>query len=188
MNYLLIFVPLPILAQLLGWPPVIIFFASCLGIVPLAGLLGKATEYLSDRIGEGPGALLNATFGNACELIIGLSALHAGLTEVVKASIVGSIIGNVLLVLGGSILAGGLRYETQTFNRTAATTSATLLALAAISLMVPAVFHFAVPPERQLAESWLALAIAVVLLVTYVLSLLFSLKTHKHLYVRSVDP
>lgn len=188
MNYLLIFVPLPIVAHFLNWPHVVIFFGACLGIIPLAGLMGKATEHLADRLGSGPGALLNATFGNACELIIGFAALNAGLQEVVKASIIGSILGNVLLVLGGSILAGGLKYEKQTFNRTAATTSATLLALAAISLVVPAVFHFTLPPDRHINEHRLAVVISVILLVTYGLSLLFSLKTHRHLYTHEADP
>lgn len=187
MTYLLIFVPIPIIAHFLGWSPLIVFFSACLGIVPLAGFMGKATEHLADRMGEGPGALLNATFGNACELIIGLSALHAGLQEVVKASIIGSIIGNILLVLGGSILAGGLKFERQVFNRTAATTSSTLLALSAISLVVPAVFHFTLPVGRHISEHRLALAISVILLMTYILSLWFSLKTHRHLYVREVD-
>ncbi|HEY9713345.1 MAG TPA: cation transporter, partial [Chroococcales cyanobacterium] len=141
LNIFLIFVPLPIVAKAVGYGDSFIFVTACLGIIPLAGLMGKATEHLSDRVGYGLGGLMNATFGNACELIIAFAALRANLIDVVKASITGSIIGNILLVLGGSMLAGGLRYQTQTFNRTAATTAATLLALAAISLTVPAVFH-----------------------------------------------
>ncbi|MBI4532939.1 MAG: calcium/proton exchanger, partial [Candidatus Melainabacteria bacterium] len=184
---LLIFVPVPIIGCALGWSPVVIFVTACLGIVPLAGFMGKATEYLAERIGEGPGALLNASFGNACELIIALAALRAGLIDIVKASITGSIIGNILLVLGASMLAGGVRYETQTFNRVAATTSATLLALAATSLTVPAVFHFSASREARINEQGLGLAIAVVLFITYLMSLWFSLKTHKHLYVREFD-
>jgi Ca2+:H+ antiporter len=187
MVYLLIFVPVTVIASYLGWSPMTVFFSACLGIIPLAGWIGKATEHLSDKLGEGPGALLNATFGNACELIIGFAALHAGLLEVVKASIIGSIIGNVLLVLGASMIAGGTKYETQSFNRMAASTSATLLALAAISLVVPAVFHFTLPPERHFTEHRLALAISIILFITYILSLVFSLKTHKHLYVHATD-
>lgn len=186
LNVFLIFIPVPILGSYLHWPPVVIFLSACLGIVPLAGLMGKSTEYLADRIGSSWGALLNATFGNACELIIALAALRAGLIDVVEASITGSIIGNILLVLGGSMLVGGLRYQTQYFNRTAATTSATLLALAAISLTVPAVFHISnshhAPSGDHHSDYNLALAIAVIQLVTYVLSLIFSLKTHKQLY------
>lgn len=144
LNLFLVFVPVPIIGEYLHWSANVIFFTSCLAIIPLAGLMGKATEHLADRVGEGIGGLLNATFGNACELIIALAALRAGLIDVVKASITGSIIGNILLVLGASMLAGGLKYQKQSFNRTAATTSATLLALAAISLTVPSVFHFSV--------------------------------------------
>ena len=181
LNVFLIFIPLPIIGSALDFSPTFVFITACLGIIPLAGLMGKATEYLSDRVGSGLGGLLNATFGNACELIIAFAGLRAGLVDVVKASITGSIIGNILLVLGGSMLAGGLKYETQTFNRTAATTSATLLALGAISLVVPAVFHFAarVDPGDEIN---LALAISTIQITTYILSLIFSLKTHKTLY------
>ncbi|HEY9760218.1 MAG TPA: cation transporter, partial [Oculatellaceae cyanobacterium] len=125
---LFVFTPVPIIGHFTGMHPTAILITSCLGIVPLAALMGKSTEYLSEHVGPGLGGLLNATFGNACELIIAFAALRAGLVDVVKASITGSIIGNILLVLGGSMLAGGMRYETQKFNRTAATTSATLLA------------------------------------------------------------
>lgn len=186
LNSFLLFIPLPIIGKLIGWPPSVIFFTACLGIMPLAFYMGKATEYIGDRVGEGLGGLLNATFGNACELIIALAALRAGLIDVVKASITGSIIGNILLVLGASIFFGGLRYEKQTFNRTAATTSATLLALGAISLTVPAVFHYSSKLGR-VNEAKLALAISVILFITYCLSLLFSLKTHKELYGYKVD-
>jgi Ca2+:H+ antiporter len=185
LNIFLIFIPLPIIGAYLHWPAYIIFFTACLGIVPLAGIMGKATEVLADRVGSGAGALLNATFGNACELIIAISALRAGLIDVVEASITGSIIGNVLLVLGGAILAGGIKYRTQYFNRTAASTSATLLALAAISLTVPAVCQLANKHHVGHGDYSLALWIAGVQFVTYILSLVFALKTHKQLYQAS---
>jgi Ca2+:H+ antiporter len=185
-NLLLVFVAVSIIGDWCGASPTLIFVSSCLGIIPLARLMGKATEYLAERTGVGLGALLNSTFGNACELIISIAALRAGLVEVVKASITGSIIGNVLLVLGGSMLAGGLRYEKQTFNRVTATTSATLLALAAISLTVPAVFHYSAA-GAHVNENKLALAISVVLFITYILGLVFSLKTHRSLYVYESD-
>src|SRR4051794_25038213 len=139
---LLIFVPIAIVLEFIRADPVWIFVASSAAIIPLAGLMGKATEHLAEKLGAGIGGLLNATFGNAAELIIALIALRAGLYDVVKASITGSIIGNVLLVLGLSVLVGGVKYETQTFNRTAAGVGATLLALSAIGLVVPAIFHF----------------------------------------------
>jgi Ca2+:H+ antiporter len=179
---MLLFIPLPIIGKAIGLPETFIFLTACLAIVPLAWLMGRATEYLADRVGVGVGGLLNATFGNACELIIAIAALRAGLIDVVKASITGSIIGNILLVLGGSMLAGGMRFQTQTFNRTAATTSATLLALAAISLCVPAVFHFSGGHGGARNDERLALVISIVQFLTYLASLYFSLKTHKHLY------
>jgi Ca2+:H+ antiporter len=186
LTVLLLLIPVPIVGHLLEWSPTMIFITAGLAIVPLANFMGKATEYLSERVGVGLGGLINATFGNACELILGITALRAGLIDVVQASITGSIIGNILLVLGGSILAGGLRHDKQTFNRTAATTSATLLALAAISLTVPAVFHFTAQAPHVNAPK-LALAISCVLFVTYLLSLLFSLKTHRDLYTAAID-
>ena len=184
LNIFLVFVPMPIIGAMLHWSPEAIFFTACLGIVPLAGLMGKATEILGDRVGAGAGALLNATFGNACELIIALAALRANLIDVVEASITGSIIGNILLVLGGAMLLGGSKYQTQYFNRTAASTSATLLALAAISLTVPAVFHFSLGQKANINAYNLALVIAVIQLCTYILSLIFTLKTHKQLYTQ----
>ena len=190
LNLCLIFVPLPILGKIFGLPPVFIFATACLGIIPLAAIMGRATEALAEKAGVVLSGLINATFGNACELILAFVALQAGFIDVVKASITGSIIGNVLLVLGGSMLAGGWRYRRQKFDRRAATTAATLLALAAISLTVPAVFHYSqfwqlqripemfVQEEQKLRgkEIQLALAIAAVQLLTYVLSIYFSLK------------
>lgn len=185
---LLIFVPIAIVLEIMHADPVWIFVASAAAIIPLAGLMGKATEHLAEHVGAGLGGLLNATFGNAAELIIAFMALRAGLLDVVKASITGSIIGNVLLVLGASVLAGGVKYEVQTFNRTAAGLGATLLALSAIGLVVPAIFHFIVRGHPNAHEQELSLEIAVVLFITYVLSLLFSLKTHSHLYVGETEP
>lgn len=183
LNYLLIAVPVAVVLELQHANPVAIFVTSCIAIIPLAGLMGKATEHLSETLGEGVGGLLNATFGNAAELIIALMALRAGLFEVVKASITGSIIGNILLVLGLSVLAGGLRHSTQKFNQTAAGMGATLLALSAVGLIIPAIFHLLVKGHPNVKEQNLSLEIAVVLFLVYILSLIFSLKTHAHLYV-----
>ncbi|HEX6938989.1 MAG TPA: calcium/proton exchanger [Longimicrobiales bacterium] len=165
-----------------------VFIASSLAIIPLAGLMGRATEQLAERLGEGIGGLLNATFGNAAELIIAVMALRAGLYDLVKASITGSIIGNVLLVFGAGALYGGLRYESQKFNRTAASLGATLLVLSAIGLVVPAIFHYLVGAGAAARERGLSFEIALVLMVTYVLSLVFTLRTHKHLYVGDAGP
>ena len=194
LNLLLVFVPIAIVLKYTGAPQTYVFAASAMAIIPLAGLMGRGTEILADRLGPGIGGLLNASFGNAAELIIALFALHKGLIGVVKASITGSIIGNILLVMGASLFAGGMRYKRQTFNVTAAGMSATLLALAAIGLLVPAIFHASVVIDAQSAvqrglefpadahEQELSLEIAIVLFSVYILTLLFSLKTHKHLY------
>ncbi|HVZ21380.1 MAG TPA: hypothetical protein VG871_09980, partial [Vicinamibacterales bacterium] len=118
-----------------------LFVVSGIAIVPLAGYIGHATDHLAARLGGGIGGLLNATFGNAAELIIGALALHQGLFDLVKASITGSIIGNVLLVFGGAALVGGATHHVQRFNRTAAGLGTTMLLLSAVGLAVPAVFH-----------------------------------------------
>jgi Ca2+:H+ antiporter len=163
-----------------------IFFASCVAIIPLAGLLGKATEHIAERAGEGIGGLLNATFGNAAELIIAIVALRAGYIDVVKASLTGSIIGNILLVLGAAFLGGGVSHKIQQFNPIAARTQAAMLVLASIALIIPALFHHLRPPDIIINEPALSLAIAALLIVVYALSLVFSLHTHEELFRGSV--
>ncbi len=182
LNLLLIFVPMAVVLELMHANPIAIFAASALAIIPLAGWMGRATEHLAEKMGEGLGGLLNATFGNAAELIIALMALRKGLYDVVKASITGSIIGNILLVLGLSLLLGGLKFPKQLFNRTAAMIGSTMLALSAIALLMPAVFHIIVQGKPNVREQDLSLEIAIVLIITYVLSLIFTLRTHSHLY------
>ncbi|MDQ6655078.1 MAG: calcium/proton exchanger [Verrucomicrobiota bacterium] len=188
LDWLLVFVL--IATALRFWPgggnPTALFVCAALGILPVAGWIGRSTEALAAHVGEGLGGLLNATFGNAAELIIAGIALSKGLTSVVKASITGSIIGNVLLVLGVSILAGGTKYREQRFNRTAARTSVVSLSLAAIALIIPTIFHHAanVSPAgwSPAKEQHLSLGIAIVLFLTYLCVLGFSLKTHKHFF------
>src|SRR5437870_10976157 len=131
LNWLLIFVPVAAVLELMHASPLTVFITSALAIIPLAGWMGRATEHLAEKLGEGIGGLLNATFGNAAELIIALMALRAGLFDVVKASITGSIIGNLLLVLGASIFMGGVKFKKQSFNKTGARASCTALILAA---------------------------------------------------------
>ncbi len=186
LDWLLICVPIAIAMRVLGSSPTWLFIVACLAVIPLAGWMGKATEHLAEKVGEGIGGLLNATFGNAAELIIALIALQKGLFGVVKASITGSIIGNILLVLGVSFVAGGFKYSEQRFNRTAARSSVTTLILAAIALLLPTIFH------RTAGESWtpqleqhLSLGISVVLILTYAATLTFSLVTHKKLFAGS---
>ncbi len=182
-DWLLVLVPAAIGAELAHLDPLVVFALSAFGIVPLAGLLGKATEELSGRFGEGIGGLLNASLGNLAEFIIALAALREGLHDVVKASLTGSILGNILLVLGASMAVGGYYHERQRFNQTAAGMGASLLLLSAVGLIVPALFHFSVESQAQRVEHDLSLVISIVLFSIYVLSLLFSLKTHRHLYV-----
>ncbi len=188
LNWLLIFVPITLIGEYaFHVSPTMLFLFSCISIIPLAGWLGKATEHLAEKTGDGIGGLLNATFGNAAELIIALMALQAGLYDVVKASITGSIIGNILLVLGASFLAGGLKYKTQKFSADGARSLSTMLTLASIGLIAPAVFHFFGGNNIADREAGLSLEIAIVLVVTYALSLLFSLKTHKQLFIGEVS-
>src|SRR3984885_5126738 len=189
LNWLLLFVPVAVALRIypqLG-SEAALFICSCLAVVPLAGWMGRATEELAEHLGHGIGGLLNATFGNAAELIIAIMALSKGLTGVVKASITGSIIGNILLVMGVSILGGGLKFSEQRFNKTAARAAATTLTLAAVALTIPTVFHITTASGRSTwnsaTEQKLSLAIAVVLFVTYACVLSFELITHKQLYI-----
>ena len=192
LDWLLIFVPIAIALRFIPGleNPTALFIVACIAIIPLAGWMGKATEHLAEHLGQGIGGLLNATFGNAAELIIALFALSKGLDGVVKASITGSIIGNMLLVLGLSLLAGGAKFKTQKFDRTAASTSATALTLAAIALLIPTIFHLVAAQVPVASGGWtpakeqnLSLAISIVLIVTYGFTLYFSLVTHKDLFV-----
>jgi Ca2+:H+ antiporter len=188
LDWLLVAVPAAAAIRLV--PPfhndTVLFFVAGLAVIPLAGWMGRATEHLAARSGPGIGGLLNATFGNAAELIIALLALSKGLIGVVKASITGSIIGNILLVLGAAMIAGGAKYQHQTFSRTVARVSSTSLSLAAIGLIIPTVFHFAADQQpggwSPRAEQRLSVVIAAILLATYVLSLIFSLVTHRDLF------
>jgi Ca2+:H+ antiporter len=140
--YLLgLFIPAAVILDLANAPDTVTFFASAIGVIPTAALMGRATEELAAQSGPGIGGLLNVTFGNAPELIIALFALGKGLQEVVKASIVGSIISNILLVLGAAMFFGGLRREKQTFNRTMAHSQAAMLLLALVAVVMPAIFE-----------------------------------------------
>jgi Ca2+:H+ antiporter len=178
----LILVPGAIGLEMAHAPAALIFIACAGAIVPLAGLMGLATEELAARTGPTFGGLMNATLGNAAELIIGIFALRAGLIELVKASLTGSIIGNLLLILGLSLFVGGVKHQTQRFNRQAAGMNVALLALAAVGLVVPALFDFTHPRGDPVALERLSETVAIVLLVVYLLSLLFSLKTHKEMF------
>lgn len=184
MKFLVIFIPLAILLDELGRTPAAVnFLCAALGIIPLAKLMVDATEQISMRTGSTIGGLLNATFGNAPELIISFMALRAGLLDVVKASIVGVILGNLLFVLGLAFLLGGLRYHVQKFNRRGARIQRSVLMLAVISIVVPSAFDNFVSSDMIVQENALNISVAVVLLVIYALSLFFMLKTHPDYFV-----
>lgn len=191
--YLLLpFIPIAIALDLAGASPVIIFAVSALGVIPTAALMGRATEELATRSGPGIGGLLNVTFGNAPEIIIAMFALNSGLHEVVKASLVGSILGNILLVLGAAMFVGGLGRERQFFDRTAANSQSSMLLLAGAAMLMPAIFELVegkgLPaPGGHIVDydstvEQLSLAVAVVLMLSYGAGLLFSLKTHRDLF------
>ncbi|MEA2132253.1 MAG: Ca2+:H+ antiporter [Solirubrobacteraceae bacterium] len=191
--YLLVpFIPIAIALDLAHAGASVIFVCSALGVIPTAALMGQATEQLAARSGPGIGGFLNVTFGNAPEIIIALFALHEGLQEVVKASLIGSILGNILLVMGAAMLLGGRKKKRQTFDRTAANVQAIMLLLAAAALAMPAIFQLVngggLPRPEAKAKDFsgdvesLSVAVAVVLLVTYGAGLLFSLRTHRDLF------
>jgi Ca2+:H+ antiporter len=176
--YLLAVVPVAIVAKLAGWAPLLVFITAALAIVPLAGFIGESTESLAHYTGPRIGGLLNATLGNAAELIITVVAIREGLLDLVKASITGSILGNLLLVLGTSILLGGLRNGTQRFDRRQASNNAILLVLTVLILLVPSLLSHNIghldPPDPRVEA--LSLGVAIVMIVLYGLGLLYSFK------------
>ncbi len=191
-HYLGVLIPVAVVLELVHATPVLVFSAAALGVIPCAAVMGEATEAIAAKTGPGIGGLLNVTFGNAPELIIAFFALLEGLQEVVKASIVGSVIGNVLLVLGAAMVVGGRKRDKQTFNRTAANAQSVMLMLALAALMFPAVFQLihggnlpGVGEDRVDFGSdleQLSLGVAIILLVSYAAGLLFSLKTHRAVF------
>jgi len=190
--FLGVFIPAAIALELAHADPLLVFGAAALGVIPTAAVMGEATEHLAAKTGPGIGGLLNVTFGNAPELIIAFFALREGLQEVVKASIVGSIVGNILLVLGAAMFVGGLKRDKQTFNRTAASAQSGMLLLALTALILPAVFQLVhggglpgVSEDRVDFGSdveKLSFGVAIVLMLSYVAGLIFSLKTHRRLF------
>ncbi len=182
LSVLLLFIPVSIAGHFLGWSEPIIFITSALAIVPLAAWMGTATEEIAVVMGPALGGLLNATFGNATELIIALVALKAGLMDVVKASITGSIIGNLLLVMGFSMLLGGLKYKEQTFQPIVARVNASSMNLAVIALLLPTAVDYTSTGIGADVIQKLSIAVSIVLIGVYGLTLLFSMKTHTYLY------
>ena len=176
LRWLLFLIPIAILAELLHWNEIILFMTSALAVIPLAGFMGESTEALAEKTGPRLGGLLNATLGNAAELIITLFAVKAGLLDLVKASLIGSILGNVLLVMGFSIFVGGLKNGIQKFDRSHVGVDATMTILAVIALSVPSFFNAAIEPDASRVEN-LSLTTAAAMIVIYALSLVYSLRS-----------
>ena len=181
-SILLVFIPISIAANFMEWGSSAIFITSAIAIIPLAGWMGTATEEIAVVLGPNLGGLLNATFGNATELIIGIIALNAGLVSVVKASITGSIIGNLLLVMGLSMFLGGLRFKEQKFQSVVARLNASAMNLAVIAILVPTAVNATSDGISENTMQNLSGAVAIVLITVYILTLLFSMKTHSYLY------
>jgi Ca2+:H+ antiporter len=181
-RVLLVFVPISIGLGLAHAAPVWVFLTACLAILPLAGFMGEATEHLTHHTGPGIGGLLNATFGNAAELIIAFMALRAGETEIVKASLTGSIIGNILMVLGLAMLLGGWKRKELVFSRLAAESGSSMMVLAVVALVIPAIYAQVTQHKQPQHLESISLDISFILILCYVASLLFSLKTHKRLF------
>lgn len=185
-TWLLITTPVAVVAHYANVSATWVFILSALAIIPLAKFLGAATEELASHSGPAFGGLLNATFGNATELIIGILALNAGLIEVVKASITGSIVGNLLLVLGMSIFVGGMKHPRQKFNKTAALASASTLFLAVIALVIPAIFQQTSHSISSQTTLHLSELVAIFMFLLYIANLVFIFRTHSHLYSEDV--
>lgn len=184
---LLFFVPAAIAAELMHASPIVIFLLSAAAIVPLSGILGTATEELAGHTGSTVGGLINATLGNFAELVIAALALNAGLIDLVKASITGSILGNLLLVLGAAQLAGGLKYKIQNMNRNLTGMSSTLLVVAVLGLVTPAVFHAVHPDPLRRATVNMSIWVAGLLIFAYALSLVFSMISHRSMFSEGGD-
>ncbi len=183
LKYMLVFIPISFIAKFMNASGTIMFLLACLSIIPLAGLIGEGTEEISFYSGPKIGGFLNGTFGNATELIISFFALKEGLFEVVKSSIAGAVIGNILLVVGASMLFGGLKYKTQKFNQKVSEVSSTMLLFAVLGLCIPALFTHTVDPKLlNTRYEGLSIFVAVVMIIIYALSLFFSFSTHKHIY------
>lgn len=184
LKFLFVFIPISIILEVIGFHnPLVLFIVSCLSIIPLAGLMGEATEEISVYAGSRVGGFLNATFGNATELIISILAIRAGLYDVVKASIAGSVLGNTLLVLGASMFIGGLKYKSQKFNKKAIGMSTSMLLLAVIGLCIPAIFMHSIDSKLiSTRYESLSIGVAIMLLLVYILGLIFSFYTHKDIY------
>ena len=184
---LIVFLPITIIGEFAGFSDTVLFVCSALAIIPLAGVMGKSTDVISCYTGQKIGGLLNATFGNATELIIAFVAMKAGMFDVVKASLAGSVIGNILLVLGFSMLAGGIKHKTQSFNINSINITSSMLLFAVLGLSIPAIFTHTMPEESLTTQlEGLSVITAVLMLMIYVMQFVFSFVTHRYLYEETI--
>ena len=185
--FFLVFVPISVVLDLVHADHIIIFIIAVIALIPLAKLIGDSTEHLSTHYGSTLGSLLNVTFGNAAEIIIAVVAINAGLIELVKASITGAILGNIMLIFGLSMIAGGIRKKEQLFSRENAGLQSTMIFLAIIGLAIPTVLSSTIIEpaeiENQLKIQFLSDALAIILLSVYIAGIVFTFFTHKHLFV-----
>lgn len=185
--FLLVFVPISVILDLVHADHIIIFIIAVIALIPLAKLIGDSTEHLSTHYGSTLGSLLNVTFGNAAEIIIAVVAINAGLIDLVKASITGAILGNIMLIFGLSMIAGGIRKKEQLFSRENAGLQSTMIFLAIIGLAIPTVVSSTILKpaeiENQLKIQFLSDALAIILLSVYIAGIVFTFFTHKHLFV-----
>ena len=188
LRLLLVFVPVSCYLGLTHASATWVFVFACLAVLPLAGLMGEATEHLTHHVGPGIGGLLNASFGNAAELIIAFMALRAGETEIVKASLTGSIIGNILMVLGLAMLLGGWKRKELVFSKLAAESGSSMMVLAVVALVIPAIYAQVTHHNHPDHLESISLDISYILILTYAASLVFSLKTHKRLFASEEEP
>ena len=188
LSLLLILVPISIWLGLSGGPPAVVFVTACLAVVPLAGLMGRGTEQLTRHLGPGLGGLITSSFGNAAELILAFIALREGHMDVVKASLTGSIIGNMLLVLGLAMLLGGWKHKELRFSAAAAESGSSVMFLAVVGLVTPAIYAHISKHEHPGRMESLSLDISAILILTYAASLIFSLRSHRHLFRPEVEP
>lgn len=177
LSILLLAFPLAIIARASAWSPTLVFLFAAVGVIPMAGYIGEATEALAEHTGPKIGGLLNATLGNAAELIITLVAIRAGLLDLVKASITGSILGNLLLVMGASMVFGGLRHGIQNFDRRQSGNHSILLILSVLALVIPSFFSRSIGPETSLQVEEFSIGVAVVMIVLYGLGVFYSLRS-----------
>ncbi|MEP0824973.1 MAG: calcium/proton exchanger [Nitrososphaera sp.] len=190
LNFLMIFAPIAVALEFAHADHIVIFMVAAIALIPLAKIIGDSTEHLATHYGATTGSLLNVTFGNAAEIIIAIAAINAGLLDLVKASITGAIVGNILLILGLSVIAGGFRFKEQIFSKENISIQSSMMLIAIIALAVPTILAATVltGEGNEGAVQLLSDALAIILIIVYVLGIVFTFFTHKHLFIIPTEP